>query len=345
MGKDYYKELGVPRDADAAALKKAYRKLAVKWHPDKNPDNQKAAEDKFKLISEAYEVLSDEEKRKIYDQFGEDGLKGGMGGGGGMPAGFGGFSAGDPHKIFEEMFGGEDPFAALFGQMGGGGGGGMFGGMGGGGRGGGRGGRGGGRGGGVRFQAMPGGFGGMPGRGGMGGGGMGGAGGMPDLASMFGGMGGMGGGAMPGGMPAGFGPMGGGPMGGPMGGGQPAPFNKLPEGTAVLVKGLQGAPQHNGKSGQVQGYDGAKGRYVVALGDGTQVSLKQDNVQQQVEGCEVLGIQSKPELNGQIGTVLDFDAAKERCHVRLGGKTASLAAANIILPDVRPTLAIKTWLW
>ena len=165
-------------------------------------------------------------------------------------------------------------------------------------------------------------------------------GGMPDLASMFGGMGG--GGAMPGGMPAGFGPMGGGPMGGPMGGGQPAPFNKLPEGTAVLVKGLQGAPQHNGKSGQVQGYDGAKGRYVVALGDGTQVSLKQDNVQQQVEGCEVLGIQSKPELNGQIGTVLDFDAAKERCHVRLGGKTASLAAANIILPDVRPTLAIKT---
>ena len=139
--------------------------------------------------------------------------------------------------------------------------------------------------------------------------------------------------------------MGGGPMGGPMGGGQPAPFNKLPEGTAVLVKGLQGAPQHNGKSGQVQGYDGAKGRYVVALGDGTQVSLKQDNVQQQVEGCEVLGIQSKPELNGQIGTVLDFDAAKERCHVRLGGKTASLAAANIILPDVRPTLAIKTWLW
>jgi len=308
MGKDYYKELGVPRDADAAALKKAYRKLAVKWHPDKNPDNQKAAEDKFKLISEAYEVLSDEEKRKIYDQFGEDGLKGGMGGGGGMPAGFGGFSAGDPHKIFEEMFGGEDPFAALFGQMGGG----------------------------VRF-------GGMPGMGGMGGGGMGGAGGMPDLASMFGGMGGMGGGAMPGGMPAGFGPMGGGPMGGPMGGGQPAPFNKLPEGTAVLVKGLQGAPQHNGKSGQVQGYDGAKGRYVVALGDGTQVSLKQDNVQQQVEGCEVLGIQSKPELNGQIGTVLDFDAAKERCHVRLGGKTASLAAANIILPDVRPTLAIKTW--
>ena len=332
MGKDYYKELGVPRDADAAALKKAYRKLAVKWHPDKNPDNQKAAEDKFKLISEAYEVLSDEEKRKIYDQFGEDGLKGGMGGGG-MPAGFGGFSAGDPHKIFEEMFGGEDPFAALFGQMGGGGGG-MFGGMGGGGRGGGRGGRGGGRGGGVRFQAMPGGFGGMPGgMGGMGGGGMG---GMPDLASMFGGMGGMGGGAMPGGMPAGFGGMGGGPMGGgPTGGGQPAPFNKLPEGTAVLVKGLQGAPQHNGKSGQVQGYDGAKGRYVVALGDGTQVSLKQDNVQQQVEGCEVLGIQSKPELNGQIGTVLDFDAAKERCHVRLGGKTASLAAANIILPDVR----------
>ena len=127
---------------------------------------------------------------------------------------------------------------------------------------------------------------------------------------------------------------------------QPEPEpSALSVGGKVTVQGLKGAPQHNGKEGVIQSFEQAKGRYVVALGDGTQVSLKQDNVQQQVEGCEVLGIQSKPELNGQIGTVLDFDAAKERCHVRLGGKTASLAAANIILPDVRPTLAIKTWLW
>jgi curved DNA-binding protein len=69
--KDYYKILGVEKTATAEQIKKAYRKLAVKYHPDKNPDN-KAAEDKFKEINEAYEVLSDEEKRKKYDQFGEN---------------------------------------------------------------------------------------------------------------------------------------------------------------------------------------------------------------------------------------------------------------------------------
>ena len=94
--------LGVSKDADDKQLKKAYRKLAVKWHPDKNPDNVEQAEEKFKEINEAYEVLSDEKNRKIYDQFGEEGLKGGAGGGGGMPAGFTSFSGGDPHKIFEQ---------------------------------------------------------------------------------------------------------------------------------------------------------------------------------------------------------------------------------------------------
>ena len=90
--------------------------MHVSWqHPDKNQAPE--AEEKFKLINEAYEVLSDPDKRRTYDQFGEEGLKGGMGG---MP---GGFTAGDPSKIFEQMFGGEDPFAALFGGMGGGGGG------------------------------------------------------------------------------------------------------------------------------------------------------------------------------------------------------------------------------
>lgn len=69
---DYYEVLGVARDADAAAIKKAYRKLALKWHPDRHQgEAQAAAEAKFKGISEAYEVLSDAEKRKKYDQFGE----------------------------------------------------------------------------------------------------------------------------------------------------------------------------------------------------------------------------------------------------------------------------------
>ncbi|XP_002156957.1 dnaJ homolog subfamily B member 4 [Hydra vulgaris] len=76
MGKDYYKILGVEKSADGAALKKAYRKLALKYHPDKN--KQPGAEEKFKEISEAYEVLSDDKKREIYDKYGENGLKNGF---------------------------------------------------------------------------------------------------------------------------------------------------------------------------------------------------------------------------------------------------------------------------
>ncbi|GJN06584.1 hypothetical protein PR202_ga24328 [Eleusine coracana subsp. coracana] len=76
MGVDYYKVLGVDRAASDDDLKKAYRKLAMRWHPDKNPTNKKEAEAKFKQISEAYDVLSDPQKRTIYDQLGEEGLKG-----------------------------------------------------------------------------------------------------------------------------------------------------------------------------------------------------------------------------------------------------------------------------
>jgi curved DNA-binding protein len=70
MAEDYYQTLGVAKTASADEIKKAYRKLAVKWHPDKNPNNKVAAEEKFKKISEAYAVLSDAEKRKQYDNFG-----------------------------------------------------------------------------------------------------------------------------------------------------------------------------------------------------------------------------------------------------------------------------------
>src|SRR5665647_2251449 len=70
MAEDYYQVLGVDKKASADEIKKAYRKLAVKWHPDKNPNNKAASEEKFKKISEAYAVLSDAKKREQYDQFG-----------------------------------------------------------------------------------------------------------------------------------------------------------------------------------------------------------------------------------------------------------------------------------
>lgn len=75
MGKDYYRTLGIARGATDDEIKKAYRKLALKYHPDKN--KTAGAEDKFKEVAEAYEVLSDKKKRDVYDKFGEDGLKGG----------------------------------------------------------------------------------------------------------------------------------------------------------------------------------------------------------------------------------------------------------------------------
>ncbi|KAM3282276.1 dnaJ subfamily B member 4 [Capsicum chacoense] len=75
MGEDYYNVLNVVKTATEDDLKKAYRKLAMKWHPDKNPNNKKEAEAQFKQISEAYEILSDPDKRQIYDQYGEEGLK------------------------------------------------------------------------------------------------------------------------------------------------------------------------------------------------------------------------------------------------------------------------------
>ncbi len=107
---DYYEILEVSRDCTGAELKKAYRKLALKYHPDRNPDD-KEAEEKFKLINEAYQVLSDDEKRALYDRYGKAGLQG-QGAGGG----FGNASMDDIMDIFNSMFGGGGGFGGGFGR-------------------------------------------------------------------------------------------------------------------------------------------------------------------------------------------------------------------------------------
>eukprot|EP01105_Mastigella_eilhardi_P013265 TRINITY_DN3013_c0_g1_i1.p1 TRINITY_DN3013_c0_g1~~TRINITY_DN3013_c0_g1_i1.p1 ORF type:complete len:370 (-),score=82.94 TRINITY_DN3013_c0_g1_i1:94-1203(-) len=182
-GKDYYAILGVSRNADETELKKAYRKLALKWHPDRNKGSKESTE-KFKEIGEAYDVLSDPDKRAVYDQLGEEGLKAGAGatppgGAGGFPSGFsqgpggaqfftftsggggrhGGAGFRDPYDIFREFFGNSSGFSMGGDDEG-------MGGMGG--------------------------MGGMPGMGGFQGMSFGGMGGMPGMAGM-GGMQGMGG--------------------------------------------------------------------------------------------------------------------------------------------------------
>ncbi len=112
--RDYYEILGVSKDASAAEIKKAYRKVALKFHPDRNPGD-KEAEENFKEAAEAYEVLNDEQKRAQYDRFGHDGMRGGFGGGGGH------MNMEDIFSQFGDIFGGHNPFGDFFGGGGGGG--------------------------------------------------------------------------------------------------------------------------------------------------------------------------------------------------------------------------------
>lgn len=109
---DYYDVLGIQRSANEKEIKKAYRKLAMRWHPDKNPSSKEEAEVMFKKIAQAYEVLSDKKARKMYDRFGKSGLQGnagGSGGGGGFHFEF----SQDARRTFSEFFKGKDPFESI----------------------------------------------------------------------------------------------------------------------------------------------------------------------------------------------------------------------------------------
>lgn len=121
MGKDYYKILGLTRNASDEEIKKAYKKLALKYHPDKNKSSD--AEERFKEVAEAYEVLSDKQKRTVYDQYGSEGLRPGAGnssGSDGRPSNFSGFTYTfhDPRETFSQFFGTDNPFEIFF-NMGG----------------------------------------------------------------------------------------------------------------------------------------------------------------------------------------------------------------------------------
>ena len=111
--RDYYEILGVNKGSSDDEIKKAYRKIAIKYHPDKNPDN-KSAEEKFKAAAEAYSVLSDSEKRQRYDQFGHAGVNGAGG-----AQGFSNMDVNDIFSAFGDIFGDSDNiFGSMFGNQG-----------------------------------------------------------------------------------------------------------------------------------------------------------------------------------------------------------------------------------
>jgi len=312
MGLDYYAILGVPRDADGDALKKAYRKQAIKFHPDRHAkgtdEERKAAEAKFKDVSQAFEVLSDKEKRAVYDRYGEEGLRaggapppatsmpGGMSGGtpggvhfvfSGGPGGGGGMSSAAAEEMFRAFFGGsggafagrgfddDDDLEQLLGRRGG--------------------------------MHMGGGF----------------------PAGLMGGMGGMGGGRFPG-------------RGQRLGGGGGARgccaadadrCDVLPAGAAVELLELSNQPELNGQKGVVERYDDARKRYHVAV-NGATVALRPANVRQVIAEARVAGT-SQPELNGRVAAAATFDRASGRYRAEgltKDGGLVGLKPEHVVLP-------------
>lgn len=297
---DYYKVLGVDKGASDSDIAKAYKKAALKFHPDKNPDNKEKAEENFKKVTEAYETLHDPEKRKTYDQFGKAGLQGG----GGMGPG-GGVSFQQADQIFKAFFGGNDPFSMMFGDDEDGAAS-FFNG--------GRGGPGGPR---VVFRQG----GGMPGSSGM-------PGGMPGgFGFDFGG----------GGMPGMMGGMGKGAGRRSAAQAPPPPPHAMTAGTQVVVRDLAKAQEHNGRLGKIASWNASSNRYEVTIGDDElTLSLRPTNLTQTCS-VEIVGVESQGELNGQAGEIINYGEDNKRYVVRLKKKMANgrdviaLFPANVIL--------------
>jgi len=343
---DYYKVLGVERSASDNEIAKAYKKLALKYHPDKNPDNKEAAEENFKVITEAYEVLHDPEKRKTYDQFGKQGVQGGGGGPGG------GVSFQQADEIFKAFFGGNDPFSMFFG---GGDDDGPFGG-------------------GMPFGkgkgGMPGGtrvvFSGLPGGSGMPGGffdmGGGGMGGFP--GGMRGGKG-QGRRSAPPAPPAHAMPIGtqvvvrdlakaqehNGKTGKITGWDQgKSRYEVELEGETTLslrpqnltqlsrikVVGIESQPELNGQSGQIFNYNEQQGRYMVRLGQKMAngrdvVGLQPSNVILENRTAVVIQGLSKDEFNGLMAQIVETDLSANRYTVQCqNGKSIKIKFDNVL---------------
>jgi len=293
--RDLYATLGVTRDANDDELKRAYRKLAVKWHPDKHASqsdvDKAAAAEKFKDVAEAYEVLTDKEKRQIYDTYGKEGLKaggaapppGGMGGGypgGGFPGGgFGmpgnmsfSFSSAGPGMqsnidsaraahIFEAIFAASDPFGESGGQ---------------------------------------GALGGIHGLGGLSG-----LGGLPSTGL---------------------------PRRARQSASSP---DVLPPGTAVKLGNGLSSKELVGVVGTIQSFDQRTQRYTISMANtGHSLAVKPKNVQQIVSDAKVVGT-SQEQLNGRVAPSAIYDAASKRYRVEgltSDGKTLALKPENVLLP-------------
>ena len=272
----------------------------TQWHPDKNPDNEEATKN-FQKISEAYAVLSDEKKRKIYDQYGKDGVNQsdqmgengashfpGAGGpnvhfGRGGPGGSMHMSPEEADLLFSHIFGGADPFGSSFG--------------------------------GRRER-----------------------GGAPNISFNMGGnphgidpfM--MFGGGMPGGSMNGF-PGGSGSPFGTVSRPAPRRYDAIPNGTIVSLRGLVSKRERNGDRGEILAYDPQTGRYTVLVEDSDeQLRVKPSNLLQHVH-VVLQGIESQPNLNGRKGTVIAWDDRKERYSIYIMdlSKVVSLKPSNVVL--------------